>query len=73
MIRPNPILNVYVAEKAAANLVVTTHRHPHPRPQRITERQISNHLFNSLLGDFELVSTDTAVVRGAEPLDGGRR
>ena len=49
MIRPNPILNVYVAEKAAANLVVTTHRHPHPRPQRITERQISNHFFNSLL------------------------
>ena len=46
---PEPILNVYVAEKAAANLVVATHRHPHPRPQRITERQISNHFFNSLL------------------------
>ena len=52
MIRPNPILNVYVAEKAAANLVVTTHRHPHPRPQRITERQISNYFSNSLLGVY---------------------
>jgi hypothetical protein len=28
MIRPNPIFKVYVAEKAATNLVVTAHRHP---------------------------------------------
>ena len=61
MIRPNPILNVYVAEKAAANLVVTTHRHPHPRPQRITERQISNHFFNSLLVSVKIEKSIQAV------------
>ena len=63
MIRPNPILNVYVAEKAAANLVVTTHRHPHPRPQRITARQISNHFFNSLLdGGAQMVALIVGLV-----------
>jgi hypothetical protein len=34
MIRPNPILQVYVPEKAAANLVVAAHRHPLPRSSR---------------------------------------
>jgi hypothetical protein len=33
MIRPNPILQVYVAEKAATNLIVAAHRHPDPLPR----------------------------------------
>jgi len=49
MIRPNPLLQVYVAEKAAANLVAAAHRHPHPLTQGTTERQIANDFFNSLL------------------------
>jgi hypothetical protein len=49
MIRPNPILQVYIAEKAATNRVVTAHRHPRSPPQGIMQRQIGNEFFNSLL------------------------
>jgi hypothetical protein len=42
MIHPNPLLKVYVAEKLAANLVVTAHWHPHSPPQGITMRKFSN-------------------------------
>jgi hypothetical protein len=34
MIDPNPLLQVYVAEKASANLVIPAHRHPQSLPQR---------------------------------------
>jgi hypothetical protein len=51
MIRPNPIRQVYVAEKASTNLVIATHRHPHPPLQGTTERQIGNDFFNNLLVD----------------------
>ncbi len=49
MIRPNSILQIYVAEKAPRNLVVAAHRHPRPPLQEITARQIGNDFFNSLL------------------------
>jgi len=42
MIRPNPLLKVYVAEKAAADPIVATHRHPHPHLKRPAIRKISN-------------------------------
>src|SRR5262249_50846862 len=42
MIRPNPLLKIYVAEKTAANPVITTHRDPHFPLQGITMRKISN-------------------------------
>jgi hypothetical protein len=38
MIRPNSLLKIYVAEKAAANSVVTAHCHPRSPPQGITMR-----------------------------------
>ena len=50
MIRPNPILQIYVAEKLSANLIVAAHRHPRPPPQGIRTREIGNDFFNSLLG-----------------------
>ena len=49
MIRPNPLLQIYVAEKAAANLIVAAHRHPHPPLQGDTMRKIGNPFFSSLL------------------------
>jgi hypothetical protein len=30
MIRPNPLLKVYVAEKASTNSIIAAHRHPSP-------------------------------------------
>jgi hypothetical protein len=42
MIRPNPPLKIYVTEKAAANPIVTAHRHPHSQPQGITLRKFGN-------------------------------
>jgi hypothetical protein len=33
MIRPNSVLQVYIAEKTAANFVVAAHRHPVPWPR----------------------------------------
>ena len=42
MIRPNPLLKIYVAEKPAANLVVAPHRHPLSPLQGITMRKINN-------------------------------
>src|SRR5246127_1461878 len=38
MIRPNSLLKIYVAKKAAANSVVTAHCHPRSPPQGITMR-----------------------------------
>ena len=49
MIRPHPVLKVYIAEKATANLVVTAHRYPRSLPQGTTGAIISNDFFNSLL------------------------
>jgi hypothetical protein len=49
MIRPNPVLQDYVAEKAAANLVVAAHCHSRSPHQEITGLQIGNDFFNSLL------------------------
>ncbi len=46
MMRPNPILQVYVAEKLAANFVVAAHRIPHPED---IAGEIDNNSFNSLL------------------------
>jgi hypothetical protein len=48
MIRPNPRLQVYVAEKAATNLIIAAHRHPRPltRESRCGK---SATVFNSLL------------------------
>jgi hypothetical protein len=42
MIRPNPLLKIYVAEKATANTIVATHCHPHSPPQGITMRKFGN-------------------------------
>src|SRR5437660_1401222 len=42
MIRADPLLKVYIVEKASANLVATTHRHPRSPLQRITMRKFSN-------------------------------
>ena len=39
VIRPNPLLKIYVAEKATANRIVAAHRHPLPPSQRITMRK----------------------------------
>ena len=49
MRRPDPSLQVYVAEKTTANLIVAAHRHPHPLLQGIKGREIGKHFFNSLL------------------------
>jgi hypothetical protein len=38
VIRPDPLLKVYVAEKAATNRIVAAHRYPLPPPQRSTMR-----------------------------------
>jgi hypothetical protein len=42
VIDPDPLFQVYVAEKAAANLVVPTHRHPQFLIKGITTRKFSN-------------------------------
>jgi hypothetical protein len=42
MINPEALLPVYVAEKAAVNLVVPTHRNPQFLIQGITARKFSN-------------------------------
>jgi hypothetical protein len=39
VIRPDPLLKIYVAEKAAANRIVAAHRHPLPPSQGITMRK----------------------------------
>jgi len=43
----DPRLQIYVAEKTGANLVVTAHR----PLQKSKGREIGKHFFNSLLGD----------------------
>jgi hypothetical protein len=39
VIRPDPFLKIYVAEKPAANCIVAAHHHPLPPAQRITMRK----------------------------------
>jgi hypothetical protein len=61
MIRTNPLLKVYVAEKAAANPVVTAHRHPHSPSRGITMRKFDNR-FSALAGGGD---TSTRCAHGA--------
>jgi hypothetical protein len=68
MPRPDPRLQVCVAEKTAANLIATAHRHPHPLLQGIKDREIGNHFFNSLL-----VMHWSSLLASANPLRKGRR
>jgi hypothetical protein len=42
MICPNPLLKIYIAEKATTNPVVATHRHPRSPSQGTTMRKIGN-------------------------------
>jgi hypothetical protein len=49
MLRLDPRLQIYVAEKTAANLIATAHRYPHPLLQGIKDREIGKPFFNSLL------------------------
>jgi hypothetical protein len=49
MIRPSSLLEVSVAEKAAGNLVVSAHRHPHSPRQGVTIAQIQQPFFRTLL------------------------
>jgi len=42
MIDPDPMLQIYVAENATANLVVATHRHPPSLLKGITTHKFSN-------------------------------
>src|SRR6185369_15277116 len=49
MIRPNPVLQVYVAEKTAANLVIAAHRHPRPKPRESHSGKSATTFFNSRL------------------------
>jgi len=49
MRRPDPRLQIYIAEKTTANLIVAAHRHPYPLLQGIKSREIGKHFFNSLL------------------------
>jgi hypothetical protein len=42
MVRPDPLLKVYVAEKAAANRIVAAHRHPPSPTQGITMHNFRN-------------------------------
>ncbi len=49
MLRPNPLFKVYIAEKAAANLVVAAHRYPPSLLKGSTARQIGKPFFSSLL------------------------
>jgi hypothetical protein len=42
MIRANPILKIYIAEKTTANPIVTAHRNPLSPTQGITMHKISN-------------------------------
>ncbi|HVH73288.1 MAG TPA: hypothetical protein VM755_00075, partial [Stellaceae bacterium] len=46
---PNPLLQVYVAEKTAANLVVAAHRHPHPHSRGAQCAKSATSFFSSLL------------------------
>jgi len=49
MVCPNPLLQVYIAEKAARNLVVAAHRHPHPLTRESRRAKSATYFFNSLL------------------------
>jgi hypothetical protein len=49
MIRPNPLPQVYVAEKAAENTVVAAHRYPHPRSRGAQRIKSASPFFSSLL------------------------
>ena len=48
VIRPDPLLKVYVAEKTTANRIVAAHRHPLPLPGD-HNAQISPLFFSALL------------------------
>jgi hypothetical protein len=49
MVCPNPLLQVYIAEKVARNLVVAAHRHPHPLTREARRAKSATYFFNSLL------------------------
>jgi hypothetical protein len=49
MVCPNPLLQVYIAEKVARNLVVAAHRHPHPLTRESRRAKSATYFFNSLL------------------------
>src|SRR3954451_14047473 len=63
MIRPNPLLQVYVAEKTAANLVVAAHRHPRPQPRESHSGKSATTFFNSLLAASRLPCTSKSELR----------
>src|SRR5262249_6945639 len=63
----NPLLKIYIAEKTAANPVITAHSHPHFSLQGITMRKFGNLFFSSLLScSLSRVQTQLFVSAAAE-------